>query len=220
MDTLIEALPVYFPDPAASPDYSNILQTMLVATVCGLVVYLVYRLFNRSVVYNANFGLLIFMVTLVTAFIIITIGVNIVLSLGMLGALSIVRFRAAVKDPLDVGFLFWGVAAGLTAGANLHMLAFTGTGFIAVAYIIISYLRMERRSFLLILRYTRQDEAAIEALLSSVRYKLRNKQHNPDWIELVAEVKVKNNYLEHLKPVLESPLAISASLTEYSGEFV
>ena len=94
--------------------------TLLTATVCGAVIYLVYRFFNRSVIYNENFNILVVLTTVVTAFIIMTISSNVVLSLGMVGALSIVRFRAAVKDPLDIGFLFWGIAAGITAGAQLY----------------------------------------------------------------------------------------------------
>ena len=86
------------------------------AFVCGIVLYLVYKLFYQGAVYSENFGLLIVMTTLTVAFIIMTISSNIVLSLGMVGALSIVRFRTAVKDPLDVGFLF--LARAILAGYN------------------------------------------------------------------------------------------------------
>ena len=80
----------------------TILVTLLTSAVCGAVIYLVYRFFNRSVIYNENFNILVILTTVVTSFIIMTISSNVVLSLGMVGALSIVRFRAAVKDPLYI----------------------------------------------------------------------------------------------------------------------
>lgn len=178
-----------------------------------------YRIFNKGVVYNANFNLLIFMVCIITAFIIITIGVNIVLSLGMVGALSIIRFRAAVKDPLDVGFLFWGVAVGLTAGAQLYAIAIIGTLFIGVAYIVISRVRAEKRGFLLMLRFLPENAAHIEPMVALIDYKLKNKTQTAEWIELIAEIKVKDNNLDFLKPLLESPYALNASVTEYTGEY-
>ena len=202
-----------------SLDANTVLFTLSVASVCGLVIYLVYRFFNKSVVYNANFNLLIFMICVVTAFIIITIGANLVLSLGMVGALSIVRFRAAVKDPLDVGYLFWGVASGLTAGAQLYLVALLGTAFIAVVFIAVSLLRRERRGFLLVLRYAPEKEAVLEPLLKTVPHKLKNKIQAADYIELIAEVKVKNNDIGYLKPVLDSGDILNASVTEYTGEY-
>lgn len=170
-------------------------------------------------VYSANFNLLIVMVCIVTAFIIITIGANLVLSLGMVGALSIVRFRAAVKDPLDVGFLFWGVAAGLTAGAQLYLVALLGTAFISILFIIFSMLRLEKRAFLLILRYNPGEEENIMPLLSALQYKLKNKTQTRDWVELTAEVKVKNNNTSFIDPITQSTSVISATLVEYTGEF-
>jgi uncharacterized membrane protein YhiD involved in acid resistance len=193
--------------------------TLSIAALCGLCIYLVYRIFNKGVVYNANFNLLIFMVCIITAFIIITIGVNIVLSLGMVGALSIIRFRAAVKDPLDVGFLFWGVAVGLTAGAQLYAIAIIGTLFIGVAYIVISRVRAEKRGFLLMLRFLPENAAHIEPMVALIDYKLKNKTQTAEWIELIAEIKVKDNNLDFLKPLLESPYALNASVTEYTGEY-
>ena len=84
-----------------------------VALACALVILLVYRFFYRGACFSANFSILLMMTALITTTIIMTISANLVLSLGMVGALSIVRFRAAIKDPLDVGFLFWSVAVGI-----------------------------------------------------------------------------------------------------------
>ncbi|MDE6030081.1 MAG: DUF4956 domain-containing protein, partial [Oscillospiraceae bacterium] len=125
-----------FTTDLANLTVSRIIVTILTAALCGAIVYLTYRFFYRGVVYSENFNILLVLTTIVTSFIIMTISANIVLSLGMVGALSIVRFRAAVKDPLDIGFLFWGIAAGLTAGAQLYWVAIIGTVCIAVIYIL------------------------------------------------------------------------------------
>lgn len=110
--------------------------SMGAAALCGVIIYLVYRFFYRGVVYSDNFNILLIMITVITSFIIMTISANIVLSLGMVGALSIVRFRSAVKDPLDIGFLFWGIASGLTCGAGLYFVALIGTIFVILLRLI------------------------------------------------------------------------------------
>jgi hypothetical protein len=197
----------------------TVLFTMGIATVCAAAIYLVYRFFNKSVVYSANFNLLTVMVCLVTAFIIITIGANLVLSLGMVGALSIVRFRAAVKDPLDVGFLFWAVAAGLTAGAQLYSVALLGTACIGIIFILFTFLRAEKRSFLMILRYSPENAEKVTQLISALKYKLKNKTQTAEYVELTAEVKVKGNDTSFLEPITQSGAVIDATVVEYSGEF-
>ena len=198
----------------------TIVFTLLTAAVCGAVIYLVYRFFNRSVIYNENFNILIILTTVVTAFIIMTISANIVLSLGMVGALSIVRFRAAVKDPLDIGFLFWGIAAGITAGAQLYWVALIGTAIIAVLYILITIFRKEKKSYLLIVRYEASVEMNINGVLGGVKYRLKNKTQTGDRVELTAEVKVKNNDTSYLSRFNAIEGVESVTLLEYSGEYM
>jgi hypothetical protein len=200
-----------------SPVY--IVFSLGVAAFCGLIVYLVYRFFNRNVLYSESFNLLIIMVTVVTSFIIITIGTNLVLSLGMVGALSIVRFRAAVKDPLDVGFLFWGVAAGLTSGAGMHTVALMGTAIVAAVYIIFFYVRLDKRAFLLIIRYGSTAEENVNVYLSKIKYNLKNKTHNAAFTELTAEVKIKGNESTFLDPLRAVEGVENVVLVEYTGDF-
>lgn len=194
--------------------------TLLTATVCGAVIYLVYRFFNRSVIYNENFNILVVLTTVVTAFIIMTISSNVVLSLGMVGALSIVRFRAAVKDPLDIGFLFWGIAAGITAGAQLYWVALLGTAIIAVLYIIITICRKEKKSYLLIIRYNASSEMNVTGILNGVKYRLKNKTQTGDHVELTIEVKIKKNDTTYLSRFNAVEGVKSVTLLEYSGEYL
>jgi hypothetical protein len=111
------------------------------------------------------------------------------------------------------------VAAGLTAGAQLYLVALLGTAFISAAFILVALFRTERRGFLLVLRYIPENEALLEPMLKSINYKLKNKQQTGEWIELMAEVKVRKNDLNFLKPLLDSKDVISASVTEYTGEY-
>ncbi|MGN1423067.1 MAG: DUF4956 domain-containing protein [Oscillospiraceae bacterium] len=198
----------------------TIIATLLTATVCGLIVYLVYRFFYRGVVYSENFNILLVLTTVVTSFIIMTISANIVLSLGMVGALSIVRFRAAVKDPLDIGFLFWGIAAGITAGARLYWVALLGTVVIAVIYILLTIFKKEKKSYLLIVRYDAAEEINVYGLLGNIRYKLKNKTQTGERVELTVEVRIKNNDASYVSRFNEIKGVESVTLLEYSGEYM
>lgn len=154
------------------------------AFVCGIILYLVYKLFYQGAVYSENFGLLIVMTTLTVAFIIMTISSNIVLSLGMVGALSIVRFRTAVKDPLDVGFLFLAIAAGLTAGAGLFFIAILGTVAICVVFVILRQIGRGRTTYLLVAEYDNGVEDAVKSILQSGKGKLKSKASDGKRVEL------------------------------------
>ncbi len=198
----------------------RILLAMLTATVCGLIIYWVYRLFYRGVVYSDNFNILVLLITVVTAFIIMTISANLVLSLGMVGALSIIRFRSAIKDPLDIGFLFWGVAAGITAGAGLYFVALIGTVFVAILYIVLTLIKKPRRSYLLVVRYGIAAEDNVKALLGAIRYKLKNKTQVNDKVEVTIEVKIANNDTSQLSRFKAIDGVDSVTLLEYSGEYM
>lgn len=207
-------------DLTATLSLQTIFMTLLTAAVCGAVIYLVYRFFNRSVIYNENFNILVILTTVVTSFIIMTISSNVVLSLGMVGALSIVRFRAAVKDPLDIGFLFWGIAAGITAGAQLYWVALIGTAVIAVLYILITICRKEKKSYLLILRYAASSEMNVTGILNGIKYRLKNKTQSGDHVELTIEVRIKKNDTAYLSRFNAVEGVESVTLLEYSGEYL
>ena len=204
----------------ANISIATILVTLLTAAVCGAVIYLVYLFFNRSVIYNEHFNILVILTTIVTSFIIMTISSNVVLSLGMVGALSIVRFRAAVKDPLDIGFLFWGIAAGITAGAQLYWVALLGTAVIAVLYILITIFRKEKKSYLLIVRYDASCEMNVNGVLGAVKYRLKNKTQTGNKIELTVEVKIRRNDTTYLSRFNAIDGVESVTLLEYSGEYM
>lgn len=162
-----------------SLSFGTVAMAMGVAFLCSVFIYLVYRYFYKGVSYSTKFGMLLIMLTMVTAFIILCISTNLVLSLGMVGALSIVRFRAAIKEPLDVGFLFFAIAAGLTAGARLYLVAIAGTLIVNLVFVL-SYLVISGNSaYLLVIRYTDKAAEALEKALSNQKMQFKSKiRHN------------------------------------------
>ncbi len=198
----------------------SMIAAMLTALVCGIIIYLVYRFCYRGIVYSDNFNVLLVMITAITGFIIMTISSNVVLSLGMVGALSIVRFRTAIKDPLDIGFLFWSIAAGITAGAGLYFVAIFGTVLIAVIYIVFSLLKKEKKNYLLIVRYNDEAEKNVNAVLGGMKYRLKNKTVNGELTELTIEVKIKHNDTSSVARFREISGVNTVTLLEYSGEYI
>lgn len=186
------------------------------ALLCGIILYLVYKCFYRGAVYSENFGLLILMTTLTVAFIIMTISSNIVLSLGMVGALSIVRFRAAVKDPLDVGFLFLGIAAGLTAGAGLFFIAVLGTVAICIIFVCARWVVKDRTTYLLVASYEAGAEDAVSELIRQRKGRLKSKAKDGSRVELT--LVLRKNAEQTLDEILKVEGVQKATLIAYTGD--
>ena len=191
---------------------------MFVAFICAVIIYTVYRYFYKGVSYSENFGALLIMLTMVTSFIIICISSNLVLSLGMVGALSIVRFRAAVKEPLDVGFLFLAIAAGLTAGARLYMIAVLGTVLVSLVFIVSYFVIGGRQTCLLVVRYTDEAKAAVEDAISGVKKKFKSKIRHGEITEITYAVSISKKTSD-LTDVLNSIQGVeNVVLVQYTQE--
>ena len=155
----------------------DMLLSLVIAFAIGMFIIYVYRKTYTGVVYSKAFSLCILMLSMVTAMIIRTISSNISLSLGMVGALSIVRFRTAVKEPVDTGFMFWGISAGIMTGAGLYVPALVASLGIGVLYFV-SYLlgfKVSNR-YLLVLKYkTKAHEEVMRKLKNIRKFKVRSK---------------------------------------------
>lgn len=189
-----------------------------VAAFCAIIIYLLYRFFYRGAVYSENFNILIVLTTLTTAFIIMTISSNLVLSLGMVGALSIVRFRAAVKDPLDIGFLFLGISAGLTAGAGLYPVALIGTLGISLIYILFYFIGTAPTAFLLIVKYDDIADEDVNIYLDDYKKKLKNKTKYANETELTYSLKLHDDDTQVVNDLLKIDGVKNALLVSYTGE--
>ena len=124
--------------------WSQILMTIAIAFVIGLFIMFIYKKTFSGVVFTRSFATSLILLSLVTSVIILTISSNLMLSLGMVGALSIVRFRTAVKDPIDTIFMFWAIAEGIVVGANLYLIAIISTIVIGLLLIVISLFKLKR----------------------------------------------------------------------------
>ena len=192
---------------------------MLAAFICGMIVYAVYRFFYKGVIYNNNFNILLVLTSMVTCFIVIVISSNVVLSLGMVGALSIVRYRTAVKDPLDVGFLFWTVAVGVTCGAGLYIISLLGTIFIAVVYILLIKIRNRKRLYLLIIKYANEAGEAVRREIEPVRKVLKNKTTTKGYTELTYEVRLNGENTAFVTTLSEIEGVENAVIVEFTGDY-
>jgi len=220
MKTYIEALKEAIQQSGLLLELSpmQILIGVSVALLCSIIIYAVYRIFYRGVCYSENFNLLLVITSLVTTFIIMTISANIVLSLGMVGSLSIIRFRSAVKDPLDVGFLFWSVAVGITCGAGLYQTAVLCTLFIAAVYVVGVLLRFSVRKYLLVIKYNNEANDSVKEALSKVSSRLKNSITTKDKSELTIQVYGKNKALELEKKLLALDGVESAMMVEFTSD--
>ena len=186
--------------------------------ICAAIIYCVYRFFYRGACYSENFAVLLVMVAVITAMIILTISSNVALSLGTIGALSIIRFRSAIKDPLDVGFLFWSVVVGLTTGAGMIPFALIGSVFIAVLYILMTLLRTSRGTYLLLVRY--EDKAAEEVLktVRNLHGRMKNKTTYKNETELTVQIRYKGLDTPFLDTLRKTDGVSNAVLVEFTGE--
>lgn len=196
----------------------TVIISFAVAFLCAVLIYVVYRWFYKGVSYSPSFGMLLIMLTLLTNFIILCISTNLVLSLGMVGALSIVRFRAAVKEPLDVGFLFFAIAAGLTAGARLYIIAIVGTLIVDLIFILCYLLFNGTASYLLVIRHTDEAAEILEDTLYSQRKKLKSKIRQNYVTEITYSVRLKEDSDQLVELLSDIPGVESVVLVQYNQE--
>ena len=205
---------------------TDMLISLIVAFLIGIFIIYVYRKTYTGVVYSKAFSLCILMLAMVTAMIIRTISSNISLSLGMVGALSIVRFRTAVKEPVDTGFMFWGISAGIMAGAGLYIIAIVASLILGVLYFL-TYLmgfRVANR-YLLVLKYDADAHNEIMKKLRALkRFKVRSKSIFNDKVELSLEVDIKENKNGSVSTTIVDEFSgvdgvINASLIAYQNDF-
>jgi uncharacterized membrane protein YhiD involved in acid resistance len=167
---------------------ANMLATLLIA----LFVYWVYKKTYTGVMYSMNFNLTILLTSMVTSMVMMVIGTNLALSLGMVGALSIIRFRSAIKDPRDIGFLFWGVSVGLSAGTGSYFIAVVGSLIIAMLLYIFKKKSYEAYPYLLVVKGGQIEAAKVRRVVmeNTDNFNLRMRNSNSQTgTEIIYEIK-------------------------------
>ncbi|MEF9934675.1 MAG: DUF4956 domain-containing protein [Clostridium sp.] len=173
----------------------QIFKAMGVSLIVSLGIFLVYKLTYKGVVYSRNFNISLVMITLITTAVIMVIGSNIALSLGMVGALSIVRFRTAIKDPRDTAFIFWSIGVGLSVGTGSYAIAIIASIFIMIVLFGLSLVIKRENKYLLVIRADRSaEENIMKSIFASVKnYNIRAKNTTEHSIEIVCEIRLGNN---------------------------
>lgn len=197
---------------------ATVIVTMLMSVVAGCLIYLVYRLFSKGVLYDRRFNITLPLMTVVSAMIILCVASNLAFSLGALGALSMIRFRTAVKDPVDLMYLFWSVAAGIAAGARLYYVVLYGNLIVAAAVILFTRLRCNEKSYLLVVGCDTEALASVEALLDEYKTTLRSKVCAGGRIELTVELKSVGG-ADLPERIGALPGVENASLVSYNGDY-
>lgn len=201
-------------------DLPTILLSLAVVCLIALYIFLAYRLLTRRTFYNKNFGIALAALAIITAAIILTIQSSIVISLGMVGALSIVRFRTAIKEPMDLVFLFWAISAGIICGAGLYSLAIITSLVITVAIFVLDLIPVTKAPMLLIVNT--RDLDGEDALLAVVdkysKYaKVKSRIMTAGQLDMVIEVRVSKES-ELVKEVSALKGMDSVSLLSHDGE--
>ena len=171
----------------------NVALVLFAALIAGLIISVVYKKTYRGVLYSPNFAMTLIMLTLVTAPVVMAIGSNVALSMGMVGALSIVRFRTAVKEPLDTVYMFWAITMGILLGAGQYMISLVVVLSISIILLVMSFVHFRNpNSYLLVMHYDEYAEGDIEAeLRRSARYnRLRSKTVTRAGAEMTYEVRM------------------------------
>lgn len=201
-------------------ELTDILLSMSAAALLALYIFFIYRLVTRKTFYSKTFNLSLIAMALITNAIILTIQSNIVLSLGMVGALSIIRFRTAIKDPLDLVFLYWAISIGIICGAGLSVIAITLSLVVSLIVIFMQKYPMKKLSMILVVNSStpERDKEIIETVkFYSPSCKIKSKNLTPTTLDMVIEVKVdEESDLVHALLKIEGVNA--ASILSHDGE--
>ncbi len=212
-----------FLESTTSFSLTDTIIALVLAFVVGLFIMLIYKKTFKGVMYSNSFCVSLLALTLVTTLVILAVTSNIVLSLGMVGALSIVRFRTAIKEPLDIVFLFWSVAAGIVLGAGLLPLAIIGS--ILVGIILVIFVNKDTKDNPYILIVNLQDDSIENSILSFVKekckkYIVKSKTVSQAGLEFTLELRLSDMSTEFINTISKLEGVKNAVLVSYNGDYM
>ena len=211
-----------FLEELASFSILDMVIALALAFAMGLFINFIYRKTFRGVMFSKTFGVALMALTMITTLVILAVTSNVVLSLGMVGALSIVRFRTAIKEPLDIAFLFWSIAVGIVLGAGLIPLAVFGSIVIGGMLLLFAKRRGADAPYLLVLRCRNEaaEQAAAAALAGQVkRSAVKSKTVTDAGVELTLEVALSSAATSFVNALNSIEGVESASLVSYNGDY-
>ena len=196
--------------------------SLALALVIGLYIFFIYKKSFSGVMYSRNFNVSLILITLVTTLVLMLISTNITLALGMVGALSIVRFRTAIKDPIDSAFIFWAVGEGLALGVGFFDAAIIGGVVIGIFVLLLSAFKVRSAMpYLLVLHYSEAANGPIKQMIKQLPgARIRSKTAQRDGIELTLELRLRDNETGFVEKFLRVEGVYDASLISYQGDLV
>ncbi|SHH41912.1 protein of unknown function [Anaerosphaera aminiphila DSM 21120] len=189
----------------------------------GVFIFLVYKKTYKGVMYSSSFGVTLIALSMITTLVILAVTSNIVLSLGMVGALSIVRFRTAVKEPLDLTFLFWSIAVGIVIAAGMIPLAVFGSVVIGIVLLIFVNKKSYDNPYILVIncRGDESERSIVSELKNLVdRSEIKSKIVKGDSIELNYEIRLKSEDTSFVNKLSNQPEVDNVVLVSYNGEYM
>ncbi len=212
-----------FLENAASVSLLDMLIALVLAFALGVFIFWVYKRTYSGVMYSSSFGVTLLALTMITTVVILAVTSNVVLSLGMVGALSIVRFRTAIKEPLDIAFLFWSIAVGIVLAAGLIPLAVFGSVAIGVILMVFVNRKSHLNPYIVVLRCDGRDsETRAKAYLDrqTQRCVVKSKTAQPGSVELNLEIRLKEDNTDFINTLSEMEGVRSAVLVSYNGDYM
>jgi hypothetical protein len=199
---------------------TSIFLGLITAVVMGAIIYLVYSKFYVGVIYSRGFAVTLVGMTVLTAMVTLAISTNIVISLGMVGALSIVRFRTAIKDPLDLLYLFWAITTGITSGAGMYLLVVV-TAVVMILIVTLFYFKQQKGKIYIAVIHYDGEEAGDNVIraLGKIKYFLKSKTVRKGKTEMTVELYLKNGNVEFLDRINSVEGVSDATLIQYNGEY-
>ena len=212
-----------FLDQVAGFSFLDMVISLALALAIGLFIFEIYRKTYRGVMYSRSFGVTLLALAMITDLAIMTVTSNVVLSLGMVGALSIVRFRTAIKEPLDIAFLFWSIVVGIMLGAGMIPLAVFGSIILGVVLLVFSNHSTAETPYILVLQC--EDEAAEQEATAMVMKKVsrqvvKSKTVTKGGIEVTMEVRLSDSTTQFVNDLSNIPGITAATLVSYNGEYM
>lgn len=196
---------------------------LFLAFCLGTFIFFIYKKTYQGVMYSSGFGVTLIALTMITTLVILAVTSNVVLSLGMVGALSIVRFRTAIKEPLDIAYLFWAIAAGIVLAAGMIPLAVFGSAFIGIILIVFANRKTFTRPYMAVISCTDSEtEREVEAVLKkgAERTSLKSKIVRKGVVELTYELRLKTDDTQFINSISDMENVASAVLVTYNGEYM
>lgn len=201
----------------------DMLVSMALALCLGLFIYWIYRKTFSSVMYSTSFGVTLVALTMITTLVILAVTSNVVLSLGMVGALSIVRFRTAIKDPMDIVYLFWAIAAGIVLAAGLVSLALLGSLVIGIVILLLSGRKHRSAMYILAVSCSGYEtEKKVVAIVQeqAARCAVKSKTVRKEMVEMNLEVRLRKDNADFVNTIAGMDGVESAVLVSYNGEYM